>query len=631
MSLEAIDKLRAQFPAGLWVIDSEFISRCGEKPNPVCTVARNISTGQTIRDFHDSVSVRESNLPMGEDALWIAYAAQAEWGCLLSLPGRQLPDNVICLYAEYRNEISGRTPSRGRETFDTSLLGAMEYFGLPHIAAAEKKEMRTLILRGHPYTAEEREKILDYCESDVECLAKLLPAMMSTIELEPAIFRGRYTKAVAHIERMGIPIDWEKYGLLIKHREALKSQLVMDFEKKYGESPYVFEKGQHKFNFEKLAAYLGRRGLLRGWKKTAKDRLKTTEDYLQHMSLKFPELRPVAALSKQFKDLRTFDLQIGSDKRSRFAVMPYGSITGRNQPKTKQFIFNQGSWLRGLIKPPEGEFVAYVDWSAAEFAIAAALSGDREMIRAYDSGDPYLRSAISMGFAPGDATKETHGYIREIFKVWLLATQYGATAYTLVGRLTPELAAELPIPLSLAQDFLRQHRRLYRRYWVWANGHVELFLYKDRVEQTCFGWKHHLNQRLENWKLRNESLNFPVQATGAEILRWACVYAIEAGIKVCAPVHDALLVCGSIDCVRDIVAQTKACMDKASKLVLEGLCMRTEAKIVAYPDRFLDPRGEATWTSVMTTLAELEAIERGGPGPTPLIFRGYLCGAGHTD
>jgi hypothetical protein len=614
MIVEAIDELRAPFPAGIWAIDCEFIARCGEKPIPVCTVARNIFTGRTIKEFHDDVTVNESNLPVGDDALWIAFVAQAEWGCFLALAGRQLPHNVICLYAEYRNEISGRTPPRGRETFDISLLGAMEYYGLPHIAAAEKKDMRTLILRGHPYTAEERERILDYCQTDVECLVELLPAMMP-MELELALYRGRFTKAVARIERVGIPIDREKYDLLIKHREELKSKLVTDFEKLHAHSPYVFVKGRYKFNYEKLKELLGRLGLLEGWKRTPKDRLKTSEDYLQRMSLKFPELGPVAALSKQFKDLRTFDLQIGSDGRSRFSVMPFASMTGRNQPKAKQFIFGQSSWLRGLLKPPEGEFVAYLDWSAAEFAIAAALSGDRGMIRAYESGDPYLRSAISMGFAPQGATKETHGYIRDLLKVWILATQYGATDRTLVGRLTPELAAQLRDPLGLAQDFLKQHRRLYRRYWNWANGHVELFLCKDHVEQTCFGWKHHLNRRLERWELRNKSLNFPVQATGAEILRWACVYATEAGIQVCATVHDALLVCGPVERAEDIVRQTKVAMDEASKLVLEGLCMRTDAKIVSYPDRFLDPRGEATWKSVITTLAELEEIEQGRPVP----------------
>jgi hypothetical protein len=112
--------------------------------------------------------------------------------------GRQLPINVICLRAEFCNEVSGRTPPKGREDFDTSLLGAMDYFGLDHMAALEKAELRDLVLRGHPYTEVERGRIADYCEADVRCLARLLPVMMPIIELQPAIFRGRYTKAVAY-------------------------------------------------------------------------------------------------------------------------------------------------------------------------------------------------------------------------------------------------------------------------------------------------------------------------------------------------------------------------------------------------------------------------------------------------
>ena len=33
-----------------------------------------------------------------------------------------------------------------------------------------------------------------------------------------------------------------------------------------------------------------------------------------------------------------------------------------------------------------------------------------------------------------------------------------------------------------------------------------------------------------------------MQANGAEMLRLACCLAIERGVKVCAPVHDAILI-----------------------------------------------------------------------------------------
>jgi hypothetical protein len=33
-----------------------------------------------------------------------------------------------------------------------------------------------------------------------------------------------------------------------------------------------------------------------------------------------------------------------------------------------------------------------------------------------------------------------------------------------------------------------------------------------------------------------------MQGNGAEMLRIACIFLTEAGIRVCAPVHDALLI-----------------------------------------------------------------------------------------
>jgi hypothetical protein len=57
------------------------------------------------------------------------------------------------------------------------------------------------------------------------------------------------------------------------------------------------------------------------------------------------------------------------------------------------FIFGPSVWLRGLIKPPPGYGIAYIDWAQQEFGIAAALSGDPLMMDAYRSGDPYLAFA----------------------------------------------------------------------------------------------------------------------------------------------------------------------------------------------------------------------------------------------
>jgi DNA polymerase-1 len=81
--------------------------------------------------------------------------------------------------------------------------------------------------------------------------------------------------------------------------------------------------------------------------------------------------------------------------------------------------------MRGLIKPPEGHGVAYIDWEQQEFGIAAVLSGDQNMIQAYLSGDPYLEFAKLAGAIPPGGTKKTHGVVRDQFKQCVLGFQYG--------------------------------------------------------------------------------------------------------------------------------------------------------------------------------------------------------------
>ena len=40
----------------------------------------------------------------------------------------------------------------------------------------------------------------------------------------------------------------------------------------------------------------------------------------------------------------------------------------------------------------------------------------------------------------------------------------------------------------------------------------------------------------------NTFLNWPMQAHGAEMMRIASILAVERDIKLCAPIHDALLI-----------------------------------------------------------------------------------------
>ena len=53
------------------------------------------------------------------------------------------------------------------------------------------------------------------------------------------------------------------------------------------------------------------------------------------------------------------------------------------------------------------------------------LSGDKNLINAYQSGYIYIHTAKLFGMVPEFATKETHPEERKIFKVLYLANSYG--------------------------------------------------------------------------------------------------------------------------------------------------------------------------------------------------------------
>ena len=166
--------------------------------------------------------------------------------------------------------------------------------------------------------------------------------------------------------------------------------------------------------------------------------------------------------------MRWETLKVGSKLRAilhnRTLLSAFQARTGRNQPSNTKYIFGPSVWLRGLIKPPPGYGLAYIDWQQQEFGIAAALSGDPLMMIAYRSGDPYLAFAKQAGAVPQDATKATHKAEREQFKACVLAVQYGMGADALAGRI-----GQAPIA---ARELLRLHRETYRVFWRWSDAAV---------------------------------------------------------------------------------------------------------------------------------------------------------------
>jgi DNA polymerase I-like protein with 3'-5' exonuclease and polymerase domains len=239
--------------------------------------------------------------------------------------------------------------------------------------------------------------------------------------------------------------------------------------------------------------------------------------------------------------------------------------------------------------------VAYIDYCQQEFGIAAYLSEDRAMIEAYESSDPYLTFGIQAGLLPPDATKETHGAVREQLKACVLGVQYGMGARS--------LALKIGQTRFHADELLRLHQTTYHRFWKWMEGVLDYALLHRRLH-TVFGWVVRLDDHPNPRSIRN----FLMQANGAEMLRVACCYTTERGVSVCAPIHDAILIEAPLDQLNEAVKTAQQAMEDASAAILGGPRLRTDVQLIRYPDRYADHRGEM-WRTVMTILHRLRAVE----------------------
>jgi len=388
------------------------------------------------------------------------------------------------------------------------------------------------------------------------------------------------------MERTGVPIDRPTYDRFLRYRDSVCSALIASVDQHYS----VYD--GCTFKHDLFARYLASCGI--PWPRTRTGRLRTDDDTFRRQAELHPELAALREVRRTLDSMREASLPIGTDGRARCAIKPFMSVTGRNQPPASDFIFALPKWGRGFIKPDLGWGVAYVDWSAQEIAIAAALSGDERMIEHYRSGDPYVAFATAIGMAPHGATKESHPLARAHAKSAFIAVTYDMAAAS--------LALTTGMRMIEAADTPRRHRASYPQFWRWSEQNVTGAMLTSKMA-SVFEWQRHIGPNVNPRSIGN----FPMQANGAEMMRVAAIAATEAGIEVCAPVHDAFLIAAPLDRLDEDVAHMREIMTRAGNAVTGGLDVRTEARVVRYPERYMADGAQPMWNQVMRLLDEVEA------------------------
>jgi DNA polymerase-1 len=541
--------------ASVWHVDFEYRQDANHCPVPVSMFAYEEHTGTELYRTRDQLlALEHAPFGTGPRDLMIAYAANAEISCFLML-GWSLPHNILDLYVESCAVLNGRTDLWDRKG-RPGLVAVLDLLGLPSITAAEKKEMRDLILNNEDYTPEQWDAIRAYNRSDVDATRLLLPVLAPQFDLPHALHRGRYMAAVARQERLGLPINTDRLGRLIEHWEILQLHYIGR-----GDEFGLYE--GTSFREYRLSDLIEAKQW--DWPRHPTGRLQLANEVITKQAKRYPELRRLVKLRNTIAELRISRLvnTIGADGFSRCPMLPFWTRTSRCQPSAadKVFLPSLPAWLHGVLAPPKDHVLIELDWDAQEVAIMAGLSGDPAMIDDYQNGDPHWAFGVRAGLVPPGANKDDHKELRnKSFKPVVLGANYGMTAYG--------IAAKTGRSLLWSRAAHTLHRQTYPVFHQWLGDTLAQAKF-DRLIESPMGWPLHVIGETRTRTL----MNFPAQAGGADAMRIAAIAAAEEGIQVCCSVHDAFWILAhknetdrTIKRMREIMVQAGTAADQGQRL-----------------------------------------------------------------
>jgi len=170
------------------------------------------------------------------------------------------------------------------------------------------------------------------------------------------------------------------------------------------------------------------------------------------------------------------------------------------------------------------------------------------------------------------------------------------------------LARKIGQTIWAARALSNAYRMIFRRQVAWIEHVINETANTGHI-CTLFGWWFHIKGKIPRRTLKN----WPMQATGADILRVACYLGEKHGVRILATVHDAVLIEATVEDIDRQVTLMKEIMKRASRIVLGGFELGVGDKdgnvdVVHWPNRFVDENGKEMWDRVMQLLKEVTGV-----------------------
>ncbi len=403
---------------------------------------------------------------------------------------------------------------------------------------------------------------LRYAARDAETTLRLWQALES--RLTP--FRKVYKQmrdavpAVLQMERAGMPFAREKHASMVS---GWKAQLEETRAKLTACAP-----GLDPGSTKQIGQWIERNlpaPVVKSWGRTESGQLQTDHETLARFSGQHPALGALLALRKVEKLVSTYGdswsrvFHPGTNRiHSNYRIA--GAKTGRmtcSAPNLQQAPHDPE--FRSLFRADEGWKVISADFGQQELRIAACLAKEAAMLQAFETGRDLHRLTASLVFgkAPEAVSKEE----RSVGKTLNFGTLYGAGPGTVKEKIRQATGRDLSIDETKA--VLARFFAGYPALKKWQEGQIN----RGRDTLTVSSKTGRVLKFFKSTWSPTESLNFPIQSSGAEVL-YATLTQLPAVLaetdsELVACVHDELVLHAPEPCAAEAARRVKEAMTEA--------------------------------------------------------------------
>ncbi len=343
---------------------------------------------------------------IGPDTLFVAYSAWAEMTCFKVL-GWQFPMHIFDQHTAYLAASNILLPYDPDEKRERSRASACPMPAAPTASrvgsASTRRTIAKAIGEGRWREYGQRGRVSTIAKRTCASTAQLLRAQLRgsrgralpAADVERVLHWSNYSaKAIALIQARGIPIDMPLWNLVQENKARRDRRAAAPIRSEPWRATIRSTRPRANGATRASRRWLMRAGVT-AWPRLDSGALDTQQRRLSPDVLTCPASRgctrcATASASSPRRGCRSA-ATVAIGRR----LFPFGTATGRNAHAKSPYNAHAG--MRSFMVFPPDTIGVYLDWRTQEVGIAAALSGDAALMRAYRGGDVYHALARMCG------------------------------------------------------------------------------------------------------------------------------------------------------------------------------------------------------------------------------------------